>query len=245
MNCAYHPINLANARCSSCARALCPACDHRIKGHPCCQDCIVAGVDMLRRSAPAGRRPSAPPPDHQDKQDKWPGLATLLALVPGLGAAYNGQIIKALVHFAATVGLWQVADLFHSVLFGLGGLAFYLYSIYDAKRSAQRLRAGEDLSAEDARLRRLLQDYPHIWGGVLVSVGVLSILNVFFAGQLRHFWPLLLVAAGVYLLRDYRRRRPPAPARTHYPTPPPSVIATPFDRSAAEYARVDLGRYDQ
>src|SRR5438477_12583768 len=48
MNCNYHQKNAATVQCSQCARPLCLACDHRIRGFSFCQDCIVAGVEMLR-----------------------------------------------------------------------------------------------------------------------------------------------------------------------------------------------------
>ena len=116
MNCAYHPINVANARCSACLRGLCPACDHRIKGYAYCQDCIVAGIEILRRGARQD-------PQHNSRAgEKSPGVAALLGLVPGLGAAYNGQNIKALVHFAVIVGLWQIADILQVLFFGFAGV---------------------------------------------------------------------------------------------------------------------------
>ncbi|MDM7923150.1 MAG: hypothetical protein QUS14_12695, partial [Pyrinomonadaceae bacterium] len=50
-NCAYHSQNVAVVQCNGCGKALCPACDHRIKGFPYCQDCIVQGIDLLRQQA--------------------------------------------------------------------------------------------------------------------------------------------------------------------------------------------------
>ena len=239
MNCAYHPVNVANVRCSSCARALCPACDHRIKGYPYCQDCIVAGIEVLRRGARQERSSRAP------FSTKSPGVAALLGLIPGLGAAYNGQNIKALVHFAVTVGLWQVADLIHVWLFGLGGLCFYIYSIYDAHRSAQRLCLGEDLSQEDERLKRWLRENTHIWGSVLVGVGLLSVLSVLVSRfYVMRLWPLLLVGVGFYLLRQYQRARSQDPASPSFRTPPPSVISKYYEGSS-EYARTEARRYDK
>jgi len=240
MNCAYHPVNLANARCSSCQRGLCPACDHRIKGYPYCQDCIVAGIEMLRRDSQSERRGS------KRAGEKSPGIAALLGLVPGLGAVYNGQNIKALIHFAVIVGFWQVADILNLPLFGLSGVFVYLYSIYDAHRSAQRLRAGEDLSGEDERLKRLLRENTHIWGSVLVGVGLLSVLSLFIARfYLQRLWPLLLIAAGFYLLRNYRRAHGYEPAAPNFRTPPPSVIPLHYDNPAGEYARTEGSRYER
>ncbi|HWQ32134.1 MAG TPA: hypothetical protein VNQ79_04560 [Blastocatellia bacterium] len=227
MNCAYHPVNQANASCHSCGRGLCPSCDHRVKGYPYCQDCIVAGIEMLRRSSQSGQSSSP-------ARSKSPGIATLFGLIPGLGAAYNGQNIKALVHFAVTVGLWELADVFNTSLLGLAGVVFYLFSIYDARQSARRIRAGEDLSGEDERLKQALRENTHIWGSLLLGIGVLAILNTFmhhlFFFRVPGLMPLLLLVGGFFLLKHYLHR--PGGDETgdwQHRVPPPSVIQQPYD----------------
>src|ERR1044071_7364269 len=94
MICAYHSKNPAVVECHRCARALCTACDHRIRGFPYCQDCIVAGVEVLQQQTRTNVLPALRP-------NNAPLIATLLSFVPGLGAAYNGQTSKAIVHFAS------------------------------------------------------------------------------------------------------------------------------------------------
>jgi len=171
----------------------------------------------------------------------------LLGIIPGLGAAYNGQNIKALVHFAVIVGMWQMADVFdRGFFFAIAGVALYLYSIYDARRSALRLRRGEDLSEEDNRLRSFLRENTLLWGAALIVVGLLSTLNVYMPWRMPWLWPLLLIAAGCFVLYGRLRSRRETP-RTPFVTPPPSVI-TSFDSPASDYARADLanlGRYDR
>jgi TM2 domain-containing membrane protein YozV len=233
MKCAYHPTKIASVRCSSCERQLCPACDHRIKGYPYCQDCIVAGIEILRRSAPQFRGAKA------RAQGKSALVAILLGLIPGLGAAYNGQNVKALIHFVLTVGLWVLADTFHSplgIFIALSGSALYFYSLYDAFASAKRHSAGLDLEAEEERLRQFLRERTLAWGSLLVGIGTLAILNRYFPLQVHSLWPLLLVAAGIYIiLRGYYR----AGARNNvvYRTPPPSVIPSIYDRSTSDLAQ--------
>lgn len=237
MNCAYHPVNVATARCGSCARGLCSACDHRIKGYAYCQDCIVAGVEMLRRGGQQGQNYSP--------RGKSPGVATLLGLIPGLGAAYNGQNIKALVHFAVTVGLWELSHIFHAGLLGAAGGVFYLFSIYDARQSAKRARAGEDLQAEDDKLKQVLRNNTHVWGGLLVGVGVLAVLNAFLSRFFHFpgFLPLLMIVAGFFLLRHYFRDSDnDTPREWKHRTPPPSVIQQPYEN---DYARTETRRFNR
>ncbi len=102
MNCAYHSHKVAVVGCNGCGKPLCPACDHRVKGFPFCQDCIVQGVDLLRQQNQSSYIPLL-------KKQTSPPIATVLSLIcPGLGAAYNGQTVKAIVYFAVFVGLFQM-----------------------------------------------------------------------------------------------------------------------------------------
>ncbi|MDX2042682.1 MAG: DUF5668 domain-containing protein [Acidobacteriota bacterium] len=231
MKCSYHPTNLASARCSCCDRNLCPSCDHRIKGYPYCQDCIVAGVELLRTNSGGQTQPAA--------EGKSPIIALLLGIIPGLGAAYNGQPVKALVHFVVTAGLWTLADVFHSTLevtCALASFAVYVFSLYDAFRSAQRQRLGIDLREEDEQLRLFLRARTNVWGGLLIGIGALTTLHIIFPVQTHRLWPLLLVAAGIYLLNEFRRSKDQSPSTTVYRTPPPSVIQSNLENQTRELA---------
>jgi hypothetical protein len=120
MNCAYHSRNPAVVQCDGCGRPLCPACDHRIRGFPFCQDCIVAGVEMLRQQQ--SRSSSAVVPVVRRKISAF--ASTLLSLiVPGLGAAYNGQTSKAIVHFAIFASFFQMATV-------TDGMPFFVLGVF-------------------------------------------------------------------------------------------------------------------
>lgn len=194
----------------------------------------MAGISMLRRDASGEQYARA------RGGEKRPFVAFLLGLIPGLGAAYNGQPIKALVHFVATTGLGMLTDILDKPLapiFALAMLAFYFYSLYDAYHSAQR--RSEELKAEDESLKFFLRERTNLWGGLLIGVGLLSFANFFLPYQFRHFWPLLLVAGGLYFLSDYRRSRREPETKTVYRTPPPSVIPPNYDRSTNDFARAE------
>ncbi|HMV85324.1 MAG TPA: DUF5668 domain-containing protein [Blastocatellia bacterium] len=176
------------------------------------------------------------------REEKSPVVAVLLGLIPGLGAAYNGQPVKALVHFVLTAGFWTLADVFHSsleVTCALASLAFYVYSLYDAFRSAQRQRIGADLPAEDEQLRQFLRARVNLWGGLLIGIGVLTTLHILFPVQTHRFWPLMLVAAGLYLLSEFRRGKQTVNPVPLYRTPPPSVIQSNLESPTAEFIRAE------
>ncbi|MBL8191847.1 MAG: hypothetical protein JNK38_27800 [Acidobacteria bacterium] len=172
-------------------------------------------------------------------EGKSPLIAVVLGLIPGLGAAYNGQPVKALVQFIVIAGLWTLADVFHSTLevtCALASFAFYVYSLYDAFRSAQRQRHGLDLHEEDEQLRQFLRARTNLWGGLLIAIGALTTLHIIFPVQTHRLWPLLLVAAGIYLLNEFRRSKDSAPPETMYRTPPPSVIQSNLESQTSELA---------
>ncbi len=243
MKCTFHPTHLASVRCSSCESPLCSACDHRIKGFPYCQDCIVAGIEMLRHQ----HRPGHAQGPGSPREAKSPLVALLLGLIPGLGAAYNGQPVKALVHFIVTAGLWTLLDVFHgglSVITFLASMVFYFYSLYDAHHSARRHRHGADLKEEEEQLKLYLRENTNLWGGVLLVAGVLAAVHLFFPSYSANLWPVLLAGAGIYVLTLFRRQPTETEPKAIYRTPPPSVIQSGYDRSTSEFIRAE-GRVDR
>ncbi len=200
MNCAYHSQNVAVVQCNACGKQLCPTCDHRIKGFPFCQDCIVMGVDLLRQQSQTNYVP------YVTKRTS-PFVATILSLIcPGLGAAYNGQTVKALVHFAVFVGLFQMAILTGgTLLFVLGFLGMWLLAALDAWRTAQAIRSGLTPDVAEDILVKRFSGNPKLWGIVLSVLGVAFLLQSVFnlRGLMRGFLPLMLIGLGVYILRGY------------------------------------------
>lgn len=202
----------------------------------------MAGIGLLRQQSAGARSGIA-----VQQEGRQPWVAGLFGLIPGLGAAYNGQNIKSLVHFIIPVSLWQLADIFSrglEVSFALAGVAFYLFSIYDAVSTAKRARSGADLQVEDESIKTLLQENTPIWGTLLVGVGVLSLLNLFFPFIVYKTWPALLILAGLYLLRSQQKPQTPPMANPSFQTQPPSVIGAPYERIEGNLLKAER-RFDQ
>ena len=235
MHCSYHPKNPAVVQCSNCARPLCPACDHRIRGFPFCQDCIVIGVELLRQQSQSTA-------SHEVRRKSSPFVATLLSFVPGLGAAYNGQTSKAIVHFAIFASFFQMAVVTQGVLFFvLGVLGTWLFAAVDACRTAQLMRAGLTPDAEEDVIARRLYGNPFAWGVTLIVIGTIFLLHTLLGVQLpvRQLLPVALVALGAYMLFDYLRRRRGSDRVVRFDSrrPPPSVVVT----SAFDSQRFRIG----
>src|ERR1700689_365768 len=90
MKCTIHTDSDATGYCRNCGRPLCPACMREVRGALYCEDC-------LGKLVAAPRTPSAHTPQ--------PGMALGLGFIPGLGAVYNGEYIKALIHVLIFGGL--------------------------------------------------------------------------------------------------------------------------------------------
>jgi TM2 domain-containing membrane protein YozV len=202
--CSYHPRNAALVQCCQCGKFLCPSCDHRVKGFPYCQDCIVTGIELLRRQA---NTPFAP----VVKRQSSPFIATLLSFVcPGLGAVYNGQTSKAIVHFAIFVSLFQMAILSGgTALFVLGFMAMALYAAVDAWRTAQLIRTGISPDAAEDLIVKRLYGNPVMWGVTLAILGLFFFLHTMLGIRLpmRQLMPIILIGLGFYLIWNYLRKK--------------------------------------
>jgi hypothetical protein len=199
MNCAYHNYNAAVVSCNSCGRPLCPACDHRIKGFPYCQDCIVMGVDLLRQQSRTDNTSFV-------RRRTSPWLALVLSMLcPGLGAAYNGQTTKALVYFATFAGLFQMAVITATPLFVFGFIGMWFFANLDAWRTAQMIRSGLTPNVADDILVRRFSGNPRLWGAVMMVLGVAFLFQRVFNTDflMRGLVPLMLIGLGVYVLRGY------------------------------------------
>lgn len=195
----------------------------------------MAGVEMLRQNN--ARSSSAVVPVVRKKISAF--VATLLSLfVPGLGAAYNGQTSKAIVHFAIFASFFQMATVTDGMpFFVLGVFGTWLFAAVDACRTAQLMRAGLAPGEEEDAIARRLYGNPLAWSITLMALGVVFLLHTLLGIRLpvREFLPVLLVILGSYMLVDYLRRRSGRRERgfpvfdTHHP--PPSVVSAPLDAS--------------
>ena len=94
----------------------------------------MAGVELLQQQPALLHAPQ----QMRRRTSKW--AATLLSLlIPGLGAAYNGQTSKALVHFALFASCWQMAAVTNAVSFfilGALGTIFLLNTLFGVDRKS-------------------------------------------------------------------------------------------------------------
>ncbi|HUA85163.1 MAG TPA: DUF5668 domain-containing protein [Bryobacteraceae bacterium] len=138
-----------------------------------------------------------------------PGIAFILGLIPGVGAIYNGQYAKGLIH-VVIVGLMIsiLSDNAASGLEPLMGLllsGFWFYMAFEAYHTAKKRREGlpvdefsSILPVRGARAQR----FP-VAPIVLIALGVIFLLDnldLLDLHRLLRYWPVALIALGAYML---------------------------------------------
>lgn len=207
MKCSNHPETDAVAYCGNCGRALCVQCKRDVRGVSYCENCLAS------RFQPGGYYPGL---GHDIGPN--PGLALFLGFIPGVGAIYNGQILKAVVQvliFGSLVALSGRAENPFGTIFGLGAAAFYCYMVIDSYQTARRRQMGQP-AEEFPGLGDLRMNAP-VSAIVLIALGALFLLDnlgVHVLSDIGQFWPVLLIVIGVLLLQRRARRRDVYPPRT-------------------------------
>ena len=158
---------------------------------------------------------SIPPNTKRTSRGPSPALAFLLGFIPGVGAIYNGQYAKGLVHAVIFGILVSLASSHHNGLEPLIGISMAIWTFYmafEAMHTAQKRREGI-VPDEFSSLLNVHQSNGRFPVGAVLMIGfgcvlLLDTLGVISLDQLERFWPLGLIGFGVWRL--YARMNPPA-----------------------------------
>ena len=200
MKCAVHTDVDATGFCRNCGKALCAQCAREVRGALYCEECLarmVVGPSPVVPGVHTGPNPAA---------------ACALGFIPGLGAVYNGEYVKGLIHVIIFGGLIALMSS-NSLPEGMLGLvivffiAFCCYMPIDAYRTARARQLGQPAPGifVESEGGRPIGAYVLIGLGIFFLLGTLGILNSIFIWR---FWPLALVAVGVLLI--WKRSRVPS-----------------------------------
>jgi hypothetical protein len=155
MNCANHPDRERVAFCQNCGKPLCSECMRPVGAAVFCEPCLearLAAADAAAAgSASASGTPygnvnvppayaGAPPPASGASN---PFVAGALGLIPGVGAMYNGQYAKGVIHLVIFALLVSLTD--NNGIFGLFVAGWVIYQAIEAYHTAQARRAGTPL----------------------------------------------------------------------------------------------------
>jgi len=220
--------------CAACARPVrdvlyCEDCLATVMGHgasapapaPLTPPSEAAGYGAAPTSpastyAPGSTTQSYPAPPGAPYQvrpagSSSPTIAFILGLFPGLGAIYNGQYNKGLIHIAIFASI--IVALSTDIGEGLGAMlgiflaGFVFYCAFEAMRTAQAKLAG---TVPSDPLESWSKERP-IGPVILIGLGAVLLLNNFrFFDFIRlgRFWPLILIGVGLYMFRNRLSGRP-------------------------------------
>jgi Domain of unknown function (DUF5668)/B-box zinc finger len=236
MNCANHPQNAVSAYCRTCGKPLCSNCTRPVMGVIYCENCLAERVTGTApppsqfQPASGYQGPVQPPSSGPN-----PGLAGVLGAIPfGVGAIYNGQYTKGLVHLGIFVFLvTALSSNLPGYLYPILGISlafFIVYQIVDAVRTAKAIQGGQP-APDPLGLATMFSpgdrvDLRHgapTGAVVLIGLGVLFLLhnlNIWFL-EVDTLWPIILIALGVWLFArrqaciergDHRHRSLTGPA---------------------------------
>jgi LiaI-LiaF-like transmembrane region len=200
--------------CRTCGKALDETTVHSAQGTIFCEEHAPASPAGPPTPPPIDPSPytaspysgGAPPPI--PNRDVSPGLAFGLGFIPGVGAIYNGQYAKGLVHviiFGLIISILSngAANGFEPVL-SLLIPGFIFYMAFEAFHTAKRRQAGEPVDEFSSLIP--------LHGGasrvpmaplMLILLGTIFLLNnleIFELRRVLRFWPVLLIALGAYML---------------------------------------------
>jgi LiaI-LiaF-like transmembrane region len=187
MKCSYHPTVESQSFCTTCNKPLCPECSHQIKSKTYCQDCLIRGAEWA-----AAVKDLRVPADS-------PKRAALCSIIPGMGAVYNGEYLKAITFFAVFASLVILGDDVHGV-FGFGAFTFLIFTMFDSYRTAEirtriQIEPGRQ-AIQPARDKSVIG-----WGMFLIALGILFLIqNMIPYRFLHHLWPLVFILLGGYLV---------------------------------------------
>jgi TM2 domain-containing membrane protein YozV len=188
---------------------MCAVCVRPVRDVLYCEDCL-AGVMGLPAPGAFAHEPGVVPPPavpvaHAAGVGPNPALAFFLGFLPGLGAFYNEQYGKGVIHLAIFLFLF---------ILGVDGAlsggaeaalwiciaALWVYMPIDAYRTAKAKAAGQVL---DDPLESFSKGKP-VGPFLIIAIGVLLLLHNFdwFPWwRIQQFWPVILIVVGVLMFR--------------------------------------------
>jgi LiaI-LiaF-like transmembrane region/B-box zinc finger len=209
MNCQNHPETPATAYCRTCGKPVCDECRRDAYGTVYCAEHtpVPASAPPSANVPPVGAPGAAGYPVYLHS-DVSPGLAFFLGWIPGVGAIYNGQYAKGLVHAV----IWGVlVSIVNSraanglePVFGILIAVWMFYMAFEAFHTARKRRNGEPVDEYSSLLDlRGRKDQVPVAAIALIILGILLLLHTLDLLNFEYvarYWPVLLIAAGAYLL---------------------------------------------
>lgn len=116
--------------CQDCGTPLTPATAHHVGSAVFCEPCLTSRVE-----ATTSAHATVPPQAASVADEPRPALAAVLGFIPGVGAMYNGQFAKGIVHLIIFAILVSLSDNVNGV-FGIFVAGWIFYMAFEAYHTA-------------------------------------------------------------------------------------------------------------
>jgi len=204
MKCSYHPEVDSRQVCGACNKFLCDDCANQIKGKAYCPECLAQGAEWVAAVKDFRLSPDSPK------------RAALFAIIPGIGAVYNNEYLKAVTYFTVFAALIVMGDTLNPV-FGFGAFVFLIFTMFEAYRTAEKYTRQQALSDGSGEVAGRSDGNLTGWGVFLILAGALFLLqNVLSSFFLIRMWPAIFIMMGIYLVWFSVRGRKKRNQDVHY-----------------------------
>jgi hypothetical protein len=145
----------------------------------------------------------------KDQREKNPSLAAFLAIFPGMGAIYNGNIIKGITYmliFAILIVLTDNANEPDAVVFGLLIAGFFIFQIIDSYNEATKINQNVLAEEKPAGNKEDLSLFSAIVVLVMGIVFQLRNFDLITFRQVTRLWPVVLIVFGIKIVYNYFKK---------------------------------------
>jgi hypothetical protein len=191
--------------CRACGKALDSANVRTAHGTIYCADHVPAEPPVS--DSPYASPYTAATPPVIPRSDVSPGVAFILGLIPGVGAIYNGQYAKGLIHVFILGMLFTIVggnDMGgFEPLFAVLIPGFWAYMAFEAYHTAKLRQLGQPVDEFSSLVPGHGGSRFPVAPILLIALGVIFLLNnleIFELRRMLRFWPVMLIALGLYML---------------------------------------------
>jgi hypothetical protein len=143
------------------------------------------------------------------QKEKNPSLAAFLAIFPGMGAIYNGNIIKGITYmliFTILIVLTDNAQEPDAVVFGLMIAGFFIFQIVDSYNEASKINQNILAEKNPACCKGDISLFSAITVLMMGIVFQLANFDLITYRQVTRLWPLVLIVFGIKIVYNYFKR---------------------------------------
>ena len=146
---------------------------------------------------------------NKDQKEKNPSLAAFLAIFPGMGAIYNGNIIKGITYmliFTILIVLTDNAQDPDAIVFGLMIGGFFIFHIIDSYNEATKINQNVLNEQNPSGYKEDLSLFSAI---IVLMIGIVFQLvnfDLITFRQVTRLWPLVLIIFGIKIVYNYFKR---------------------------------------